>query len=189
MIKKTPSYRITSFLLILVFAVLIILIGMNSTSAQSSVLPQSLAVDRALVYAQDDGQFGGASTKPAEIRGRVMTYGQVVQLIYGRPISSNDTIAKLRDYPVWLVVLQGEFIEYVPSSADGTIPAKEILHTQMAIILDGNTGELIERVLVSPQKNLSVINMPVLLESSESLPALPTKGPISTEMPYPTLSP
>ena len=189
MIKQLPLYRIISWVILVMLTILIVVIGMKSTNAQSSVIPASLAVDRALTYALEDGQIGGMTTKPTDVRGQVMTYGQAVQLIFGKPIGSNDAVAKIRDYPVWLVILQGEFIEHVPSSADGSIPSKDILHTQMAIILDGNTGEIIERIMISPQKTLSVGSLPVLTESSDSLPAFPTKGPISTEVPYPTLNP
>lgn len=166
MVKKIAYSRNSAIVIIVILTVLAVLVGMKVTSAQSSVIPESLAVDRALVYTQDDGQFGGALVKPAEIRGQVMTYGQAVQFIYGRPISSGDVVTKIRDYPVWLVILEGEFVEHVPASADGKIPSKEILHTQMAIILDGNTGEVMEEVMISPQKKLSVSTLRLLKESS-----------------------
>jgi len=118
-----------------------------------------------------------------------MTYGQAVQFVLGRSIDLNTQEYKIRNNAVWLLVLAGEFVEHVPSSADGIIPAKDVIHHQMAIILDGNTGEIIGRVMISPQKVLLVSSLPVLIESSDALPALPTKGPISTEVPYPTLSP
>ena len=189
MIKRLISHQLFMRILVILLISLIIGLGLKITSAQTSVIPPSLAVDRALAYAVDDRQVGGASTQPAEVRGQTMSYGQAVQLLFGRPIAANEAIAKIRDYPVWLVVLQGEFIEHVPSSADGSIPDTDVIHHQMAIILDGNTGEIIERVMLSPQKVLFVSNLPVLIKSSDPLPPLPTKGPISTEAPYPTLRP
>ena len=162
---------------------------MKITNAQSSLIPEGVAVERALIYAQEEGPIGGATEKPVEIRGEVMPYGQAVQFVFGASISSSDSNSKIRDDPVWLIILRGTFVEHVPSSADGGIPAKDLLHTQMAIILDGNSGELLDQVMISAQKTLPVNQFPVLTESTDALPTVPTKGAISTEMPYPTLSP
>ena len=188
MTKRLTSRQLFMMLLVLPLMILIVIIGIRSTSAQTSVIPESLALDRALAYAMDDMMVGGAITEPTEVRGRIMNYGQAVQFVFGTPISPNEGTYKIRNYAVWLVVLKGEFIEHVPSSADGSIPSKDVIHDQMVVILDGNTGEIIERVMISPQKALLVSNLPLLNKSSGPLPALPTKGPISTEAPYPTLS-
>ena len=187
MIKRLISTQSFAVVLVMLLLVLILSMGINKTGAQTSVIPASLALDRALTFARDDGWVGGAVAQPAEARGQAMTYGQAVELIFGRPIDPNDSIYKNRDLQVWVVVLHGKFIEHVPSSADGSIPAKDVVHNQMVIILDGNTGEIMERVMISPQKVLSVANLPILSKSAEPLPPLPTKGPISTEVPYPTL--
>jgi len=189
MIRQFSAYRIPSLVIVVILIILTIVIGMKVTSAQSSVIPESLAVDRALIYAQEGGPIGGAAEKPVEIRGEVMPYGQAVQFVFGASISSSDSKAKIRDDPVWLIILRGTFVEHAPASADGAIPAKDLLHTQMAIILDGNSGELLDQVMISPHKTLPMNQFPVLTESTDALLALPTKGAISTEMPYPTLSP
>ena len=188
MIKQLISHRIFVSVLILALLVLIVSIGINKTGAQTSVIPADLALDRALTYSQDDGWVGGAAAPPQEVRGEPMTYGQAVEFVFGRPIDPNDGIYEIRDYPVWVVVLRGKFIEHVPSSADGSIPAKDVVHNQMVVILDGNTGEIMERVMISPREFLPVNGLPMLIRSSEPLPPLPTKGPISTEVPYPTLA-
>jgi hypothetical protein len=188
MLKRFPLSGIPSGLIIALLAMLSVFLGMKITNPQSSLIPKSVAVARALRYAQESGPAGVAET-PVEIRGQVLPYGQAVQFVFGTPISSKDANAKIRNELVWLVILQGTFVEHVPSSADGAIPAKDILHTQMVIILDANSGELLEQVMISPQKTLPVNQFPVLTESTDTLPALPTKGAISTEMPYPTLRP
>ena len=188
MIKQLMSGQKLIMILMLALLILIVSIGINKTAAQTSAIPASLALERALNYAQEDGGVGGAIAQPAEIRGQAMTYGQATQLIFGSPINPNDSIYKIRNYQVWVVVLQGKFIEHVPSSADGSIPSKDVVHHQMVVILDGNTGEIMERVMISPQKALSVKSLPVLIKSSEQVPPAPTQGPISTEIPYPTLA-
>ena len=63
--------------------------------------------------------------------------------------------------PVWLVVLEGKFIEHVPP-APQNIPAKDVEHSQMALILDAKTGDAFESVLVSPQLPLDISTLPVL---------------------------
>jgi hypothetical protein len=188
-IKRFPLSRIPSGLIIALLATLGVFLALKITSTQSSLIPESAAVERALLYAQEDGPIGGAAETPVEIRGQVLPYGQAVQIVFGTPISSKDANAKIRDELVWLIILQGRFVEHVPSSADGSIPPKDSLHTQMVIILDGNSGELIEQIMISPQKTLPVNQFPVLTESTDTLPSLPTEGLISTEIPYPTLSP
>jgi hypothetical protein len=181
--------------LILFWVFVVILIGAiivmrhRTVSTKTSVIPASLARDCALASATDDKQVGGAVIPPTDVRGQVMTYGKAVQFIFGRPNSSDEGMAKIRDHLVWIVVLQGEFIEHVPASADSSIPAKDVIHSQMALLIDGNTGEMIERVMISPQKTLPVEVLPVLLPNSGTSLPLPTAGPIVTEAPFPTLSP
>ena len=174
---------------VVILVVVIIGVGLKAGSAQTSIVPASLAVQRSLDAANFQGPAGGAIAPPTEARGQVMTYGQAVQFIFGRPMDPNQSTAKLKDYPVWLVMLQGQFVEHVPAAADGSIPAKDVMHSQMAVILDGNTAEVLEQVMVSPANVLSVSAFPVLPLHSDSIPLGPTQGPISTEAPYPTLSP
>jgi hypothetical protein len=169
--------------------VVIVGVGLKAGRAQTSIVPASLAVKRALDTANFDGPIGGSTTQPTEARGQVMTYGEAIQFIFGRPMDPNESIAKLKDYPILLVVLQGQFVEHVPAAADGSIPAKDVIHSQMAVILDGNTAEVLEQILVSPAKALAVSTLPVLPVHSDAIPPVPTKGPISTEAPYPTQSP
>jgi len=166
-----------------------IVLNVRSTNAQTSVIPNGLALDLALSYSMDDGLMGGALNPPAKVYGQVMTYEEAVKFVLNKPIDSNTQNYKTLNKTVWLVVLEGEFVEHVPPSADGIIPAKEVIHNQMAIILDGNTGEIMRRILLSPQIKLSVANLPVLQKTNAPLPALPTSVPISTEVPYPTLPP
>ena len=174
---------------VVILLVVIVGVGLKAGSAQTSVIPASLAVQRALDAANFDGPMGGSTTQPTEARGQVMTYGQAIQYVFGRPMDPNQSIAKLKDYPIWLVVLQGQFVEHVPAAADGSVPAKNVIHSQMAVILDGNTAEVLEQIMVSPAKALAVSTLPVLPLHPAAIPPVPTQGPISTEAPYPTQSP
>ncbi len=180
------------FAIVLIFTLLIlsVVLRANDTNAQTSIIAESLALNRALAYSVDDGLMGGSlPTSSVTVYGQDMPYGEAVQFVLGRPIDSNTQNYKNRNKVVWLLVLEGKFVEHVPPSADGSIPAKEVIHNQMVIILDGSTGEIMRRMLLSPQIKLSTANLPALQRSTGALPALPTKDLILTEVPYPTLAP
>ncbi|MBM3181687.1 MAG: hypothetical protein FJZ86_15250 [Chloroflexi bacterium] len=180
---------------LLLTMVLIVLIAVSfssraeTTKAQTIAISGDAALELALSYSMDDGLMGGRLTLPEKVYGEVMTYDEAVQFVSNRPIDPNTKKYEMRNKLVWLIVLEGKFVEYVPSSPDGAIPATEILHNQMAIILDGKTGEIMREILVSPQRKLPVTNLPVLQKSNSAASELPTRNPILTEIPYPTLVP
>lgn len=160
----------------------------ESTKAQTTTISDGAALELALSYSMDDGLMGGRLTPPEKVYGEVMTYDEAVQFVSSRPIDPNTKKYEMRNKLVWLIVLEGEFIEHVPPSAGGDIPATEIVHNQMAIILDGKTGEIMRRMLPPTQIKLPVTNLPVLQKTDSAAPELPTSNPISTEVPYPTLA-
>ena len=161
----------------------------ETTTAQTIAISGDAALELALSYSMDDGLMGGRLTLPEKVYGEVMTYDEAVQFVSNRPIDPNTKKYEMRNKLVWLIVLEGKFVEYVPSSPEGAISATEILHNQMAMILDGKTGEIMKEVLVSPQRILLVTNLPVLQKTDSAVSELPTRNPISTEIPYPTLTP
>ena len=179
-IKYRRYLWLSLFGLMLIITALIAVSGI----AQTSTIPTSVATNLALSYSKDDGRVGGLVSQPVQMFGKLMTYEEAVQYVFGQPVGSSDAIAKIGNNPVWLVVLQGKIVEHVPPAPD--IPAKDIMHTQMAVIIDGNSGEVIERVLISPQITLSVASLPVLVLPSGTVAPAPTRGPIFMEIPLPT---
>jgi hypothetical protein len=181
-IKYRKYLSISLLGLILIIAVLIVGSGM----AQTTTIPASTAINLALSYSKDGGKVGGLVDPPTKMFGKLMTYVEAVY-IFGQPINPGDAIAKMANNPVWLVVLQGKIVEHVPPAPD--IPEKDVMNTQMALIIDGNSGKVVERILISPQTTLSVASLPVLISPSGAVPPPPTKGPIFTEVPLPTATP
>jgi hypothetical protein len=177
-INLTTGQRILIAVVGVVVLVLALSLGVKKGVDQTAVIPASVAMDRALAIANEPGPSGGSLTPPTEARGQISTYGQAYQFIFNQPLDPQDSAALGAAYPVWLVVLQGQFVEHVPASADGSIPAKDVLHSQMAIILDGDTTQSLARVMISPTQPLDVSSLPVL--------PLPTGAPAATTTPAPT---
>lgn len=145
-----------------------------------------LALELAFSGSKDDG-FDGWLVPPEKAYGQVMTYDEAMLFVFGKPVEPNTKEFEKRNKTVWLIVLEGEFVEHVPASVGGDIPAKEVIHDQMVMLLDGETGEILREILPSPKMELPVNNLPVLQKTEEELPVLPTQIPIFTEVPYPTL--
>ena len=171
-----------SFLMIVVMSLTV----NDGSQAKSSLVSSEVAVARSLLYAEDDGRFGGFTELPVEIRGQVMTYDEAVKKVYGHSINENEGIYSLKDYPVWFVALRGSFVEHVPGAID--IPPKDVLHSQMVIILDGNSAEAFEVILISPTKELAVNSFPILPVPLDEPSNIPTKMPIVEVTPVPTVS-
>ena len=160
--------------------------SVKELEAQIMAIPGDLALHLALESSKDEG-LGGWQIPPEKVYGQVVTYSKAVQFIFDKPIDSSTKEYEKRDKTVWLVAFEGKFVEHVPTSAGGDIPAKDVIHNQLAVILDGNTGEVMRQVMPSPQTKLPFSNLPILQSTRKSLPPLPTRGPILTEEPYPTL--
>ena len=181
-IKLTNGQRLLIAIVGAALLILVLSLGVKKNADQSAVIPAGVAVDRALQVANEQRpSSGGSLTPPSEARGQVTTFGQAYQFIFHQPPDPNDSAAPNPVYPVWLIVLQGQFVEHVPASAGGATPAKDVLHSQLAIILDGDTTETLARVLVSPTQSLDVSTLPVL--------PLPAGGPGPTTTPMPTRMP
>ncbi len=150
--------------------------------AQTSNISADQAVVLALSYAKDNGLWGGMVGQPTEIRGRIMPFGQARQFLLS-PIDPNTVMYTMRDNPVWLIMLRGNFIGHIqafpglPSKNLPSNPGRDDLHSQMAVIIDANTGDGIADVLVPLGKELSVISLPVLNRPTGSI-SLPTRLPI-----------
>jgi hypothetical protein len=177
-IQLTTGQRILIAVLGVVILVLVLSLGIKETADRTAVIPASVAVTRAIAIAYEQSPNGGAVAPPTEARGQATSYGEAYQFIFKRPPDAADSAAPNPVYPVWLVVLQGQFVEHVPASADGSIPAKDVLHSQLAIILDGDTTQSIDRVMIPPTQPLDVSALPVL--------PLPTGAPAATTTPQPT---
>ncbi len=183
------------FVLVLLITVLVISSGSSVGSAETSIIPAGVAVNRAIDAAMHGGIYGGLVGQPTEIRGQVMTYGEALRFVDGRPPDPNSLRGKMSDNAVWLIIFRGNVVEHVPGApgdpAKGVpdIPPKDVTHTQMAVILDANTAESIEMTMISPQRVLPVNSLSVLsLPSGPQLPT-PTKAPIKTTAPFATLTP
>jgi len=178
-INLTTGQRVLIALFGLVVLVIALSLGLRKNPDTAPVIPASVAVSRALQIANQHGpSSGGSLAPPTEARGQATTYGQAYQFIFNRPPDPNDSSAPNPIYPVWLIVLQGQFVEHVPASADGSVPAKDVVHIQLAIILDGDTTESLASVMVSPTLPLDVSSWPVL--------PLPASGPGPTTTPEAT---
>ena len=165
---------------------LLTVFALGTSVSQTSAISKDVAVNQALLASKDNGLFGGSVSEPSKIQGELITFDQARLFVFGKSIGPDEVDAKLRDYPVWLIVLEGKFVEHVPSAPD--IPAKDVLHSQMAIILDANTAEVMEKYLISPDQKLSTVSLPVLSKPSGATLTIPTKLPISTTIPLPTVS-
>jgi len=182
-IKLTTGQRIlvgvSGVILLVIILSLSLSLGVRNSGNQSAVIPASVVVDRALQVANEQSPTsGGSLTPPTAARGQITTYGQAYQFIFQQAPDPSNTAAPNATYPVWLIVLQGQFVEHVPASAGGDIPAKDVLHTQLAMILDGDTTQTLAQVLVSPTRPLDVSALPLL--------PLPVGGPSATTTPEPT---
>lgn len=171
-------------LLTLIVMGLLVAIGQRRGTAQTSAISADVAVSQALLSAKDDGLFGGFVNQPTMVQGQFMTFERARQMILGQSLNADEEMVKWRDYPVWLIVLEGKFVEHVPSAPN--IPAKDVLHSQMALIIDANTAELMEKYLISPQQRLSTASLPTLSIPLGTIPPAPTQAPISTTAPLPT---
>jgi hypothetical protein len=174
--KLSNVQRLLIAVVAAVVLILILSIGLKKNGDTHAVLPADIVVDRALAVANAQGPDGGAVAPPTEARGQTMSYGQAVQFVLGRPLAAAEAVTRTAAYPVWLVVLQGQFVEHVPAAADGSAPAKDVLHSQMAIILDGDTTESLRRIMIAPAQPLDVSSLPLL--------TLPSGTPEPTTTPY-----
>jgi len=184
---KKNKWQIFLITAIITLTIIGFSLRIDATKAQTTTISDDLALDIALSLSRDN-RLGGWLSSPEKAYGQVMIYDDAVRFVFGKPIDPNTEQYKKRDEIVWLIVLEGEFIEHVPPSAGGDIPAKEVIHNQMVIILDGKTGDIMRRVWLSPQIKLPVTNLPVLQKADKELSELPTSILISTDAPYPTLA-
>lgn len=178
---------------LLIGAASVIIFGIGITlaqgtgAAQTSTVPADVAVSQALANTNDDGFFGGAVVAPSKLQGQLMTFDEARQFVLGRSIDASDGVSKFRNYPVWLIVLEGQFVEHVPAVPG--IPGKEVMHSQMAIIIDANTAEVMEKYLISPDQRLPTDSLQVLTIPSGVVPPVPTMAPVRTDVPLPTVTP
>ena len=130
-----------------------ILIG-NTILAEPSIISADVVVNLALSY----GNFNiylEWDNRPSGIFGKEMKYGEAVQYKTTQPIPPQENIARMSDVPVWLILLQGNYVEHIPAAPGSPgIPEKEIHHNQIALIIDGVSGDFIEAFWVSPQEGL-----------------------------------
>ena len=157
--------------------------------AKSAILSADAAVNLALSYGNINIYLEW-DNRPSGIFGKVMKYGEAVQYKSTQPIPPQENIARTSDVPVWLILLQGDFVEHVPGAPGSPgIPEKDIHHNQIVLIIDGISGDIIETFWVSPQEALSMISLPALTPPSGTVSPTPSQGPIHTAVPLPTTGP
>jgi hypothetical protein len=155
--------------------------------AQRDFITNEDAVKSALLYAKDDYKTGGIVGEPTEIRGATMTYSHAVQLIFGKKVDSTKDTVRAQDSLVWVIALEGSFVSHVPAAPG--IPSQDVTHTQMYLIIDGKTSDLIEQVFVSPRTRVDVSSLPVLPITGTRVLATPTKGSLVLDSPLATATP
>ena len=166
----------------------VIFIG-KTVLAQPAIISADTAVNQALSYGNSNIYLEW-DNRPSGIFGKVMKYGQAVQYKTTQPIPPQENIAKMSDVPVWLILLQGNFVEHVPAAPGSPgIPEKVIIHNQISLIINGVSGDIIETFWVSPQEALSMNSLPALTPPSGTVSPAPTQGPIHTAVPLPTTGP
>ena len=165
-----------------------ILIG-NTVLAKPAIISADTAVTLALssgnsnIYLEWDNQ-------PSGIFGKVMKYGEAVQYKTTQPNPPQENVAGMSDLPVWLILLQGNFVEHVPGAPGSPgIPEKQVIHRQIALIINGVSGNIIETFWGSPQEALPINSLPALMSPSGTASPAPARGPIHTAVPLPTLGP
>ena len=165
-----------------------ILIG-KTVLAKPAIISADAAVNLALSYGNSNIYLEW-DNRPSGIFGKVMKCGEAVQYKTTQPIPPQENIARMSDVPVWLILLQGNFVEHVPEAPGSPgIPEKEIHHNQIALIIYGVSGDIIETFWVSPQEALSMISLPALTPPSGTVSPTPLQGPIHTAVPLPTTGP
>lgn len=177
---------VTVIALLVSVATVAVLLTSQRGIAQTSAVEDERAAELAILFARDDERFGGLRGKLTDLRGAVMSYDDAISIVYQSPNAATQDNDSLRNRSVWLLIMEGDFVEHVPQTPD--IPAKEVPHTQMAVILDSITGEIIEEILLPKEKPLILDNLP-----KQDIPAdlekpieLPTRIEAPTVEPLPT---
>ena len=161
----------------------------KSVLAKPAIISADAAVNLALTHGNSNIYLEW-DNQPSGIFGKVMQYGEAVQYKTTQPIPSQENIARMSDVPVWLILLQGNFVEHIPAAPGSPgIPEKDVYHHQIALIIDGVSGDFIEAFWVSPQEALSMNSLPALTPPSGTVPPAPTQAPIYTAVPLPTTGP
>ena len=165
-----------------------ILIG-KTVLAKPAIISADAAVNLALSYGNSNIYLEW-DNRPSGIFGKVMKYSEAVQYKATQPIPPQENIARMSDVPVWLILFQGNYVEHIPAAPGSPgIPEKDIHLHQIALIIDGVSGELIEAFWVSPQEVLPFNSLPALTPPSGTVPPATTQAPIYTAVPLPTTGP
>jgi hypothetical protein len=170
----------------------LVLASNNYRASKVESISPEIAVTYALAYAQAMNQVGGATDLPTEARRAVMSYDEALKLVYGKKAPQSNSSTESGNRMVWLVALQGDFVVALPSAPG--VPASESKHSQMGVIFDSMTGEILERVFISPEKELDVTSLPSLKIDPQWNLSTPLASPLVsplriTEAPFPTLGP
>ncbi|MCC7163103.1 MAG: hypothetical protein IT331_11455 [Anaerolineae bacterium] len=190
--KLDPRRQLMSLLsgtLVLLLGILAFLIYQSRAveKAEAGTLAPDIAVARALTVAGEfDLPYGGLRGRPTEIYGRIMTYAEANDLLTGRPIAPNSLEIELADKQVWLILFQGNIVEHVPPVSDGSIPEKQVQHSQMTVVLDAFTGEMLRRTLLAPLIKFDVRTLSELPYPAESSFVVFPTHPIQTAEPLPS---
>ena len=160
---RKPVARGWMVVLAVILAIGLLLASTRSVVAPQAAIPAETAARQALAAGRDTG-LGGYLAPPERILGMQMRFIDALRFVFGANVGEDRS--RPDGYPVWLVVLEGEFIEHVPA-APPDIPAKDVTHSQMALLIDAQTGEAFESMLISPQHPLDTRSLPVLPRPGE----------------------
>jgi len=151
--------------------------GSDVGQAQPAAISADTAIVQALRFARAGGPTGKLTGPATEIRGQLMSYAQAHQLRHGEPLNPATGVARLANQSVWFFALRGEIGGQVPGSPDGRVPPKTVWYTQMVLIIDATTGELMGGSMRSPGRELDVTSLQVLAEPRGPVPPPPTRAP------------
>ena len=113
-----------------------------ATSSQSPHLKDAEAVEKGTEWAGLSGpSFGGLMGAPSEVSGEIMTLNESVMLLDEQPISSESQEWQSRDDLVWVLVFAA------PVDGSRGSEGSTVEYSQMAVVVDSETGELIARYI------------------------------------------
>ena len=141
-ITVSKSQLLTAVLVVAACAVALWITLGFATSSQSPNLQDAEAVEKAAKWAGLSGpSFGGLMGAPSEVSGEIVTLNESVMLLDEQPISSESQEWESKDDLVWVLV----FAAPVDGSRGGE--GSTVEYSQMAVVMDSETGELIARYI------------------------------------------
>jgi hypothetical protein len=185
-IRRKP-YLLFMLLTITVVAATFLIMGRSTGNAKTDAITADTAVYQALEYANAGLPSGKLEGMPSEVRGTLLSRDQASRLSLGDSIAVKDGLDAAS--AAWVIVFRGKVVAHIEGSADGKIAPKEEQFSQMSVVLDAKTGELLSTTMHAPGDELKADALPILKVPSQAPVELPAKTNHPTTVPEPTLIP